>query len=78
MYIMKFISVPVVIVSFMIGIFCVYHTAPASKVVLIYPIPEKKNTIQYKDKSDTCFSFAEKMVDCPNDSSKINTIPVQN
>ena len=78
MYIMKFISIPIVIISFVLGVACVYHSAPASKVVLVYPRPDNVANIQYKDKTDTCFSFKENVIDCPSDESLISTIPIQN
>ena len=78
MYIMKFISVPIVIISFMIGAFCVYNTAPPSKVVFIYPTPNNVSKIQYKDKTDTCFTFENNLTECPGDSSSITNIPIQN
>ena len=78
MYIMKFISIPIVIISFAIGVFCVYHTAPASKVILIYPTPENVSDVQYKDKTNTCFSFTNNFVECPEKQSSITNIPIQN
>ena len=75
---MKFISIPIVIISFMLGVVCVYNTAPPSKVVFTYPTPDNVNDIQYKDKTDTCFSFTDNVVECPDDKTKIKKIPIQN
>lgn len=75
---MKLISIPIVILSFIVGLGFVYFTAPPSRVVLIYPTPENINNIQFKDATDNCFSFNDERVKCPSDVSKIHQIPVQN
>lgn len=75
---MKLVSIPIIIISFIVGLGFVHFTAPPSRIVLIYPTPDNINEIQFKDATDNCFSFTDNQVKCPSDVSKINTIPVQN
>jgi len=74
---MKFISVPVFIVSLCIGIFLSYITLPRPHVVYVYPTPENLNQIQYKDESGTCFGFTKHHVKCPTDEKNFREYPVQ-
>ena len=75
---MQLISIPVIIISFIIGMVFVYFTAPPSRVVLIYPTPDNVSKIQYKDSAENCYEFSNNKVVCPSDASKISQIPVQN
>ena len=75
---MPIVSIPVVIISFLIGLCFTYFTAPPSKVVLVYPTPENVKTTQYKDKANNCYEFNDTKVACTNDTSKIKEIPIQN
>jgi hypothetical protein len=61
----------------MIGIIAVYMTIPDNRKIYVYPTPENIHILQYKDKTDTCFSFKEKEVTCPTNESEISKIPVQ-
>ena len=74
---MKFINVPVFIVSLAIGLFLAYITSPTPDIIYVYPTPENLDKIRYKDKSDTCFSFLSNEVKCPNDSRAIRKYPIQ-
>jgi len=74
---MKFISVPVFIVSLAIGIFLVYISNPKPDIIYVYPKPDNLDKLQYKDKSGTCFRFQAEEVACPKDKSKITGYPVQ-
>ena len=38
---------------------------------------ENVNKIIFKDKADNCFMFEEEVIDCPEDVTKISTIPIQ-
>ena len=62
--ILNYISLPVFLVSFAIGIF-------------FYPSPENVGKVLFKDKADNCFYFDQQEVDCPKDESLISSIPVQ-
>jgi hypothetical protein len=74
---LNYISLPVFIISFAIGLFFVYIWGPETKIVYIYPSPETVNKVLFKDKADNCFYFEEEVVDCPKDESQISSIPIQ-
>jgi hypothetical protein len=75
--ILNYISLPVFLISFAIGLFFTYILGPETKTIYIYPSPENINKILFKDKANNCFAFEEEMVKCPKDASKISTIPIQ-
>jgi hypothetical protein len=73
----NYISLPIFVVSFAIGLLFVYMFGPETRTVYVYPTPENVDKILYKDKSNTCFQFEEENVECPTDTSKITDIPIQ-
>ncbi len=75
--IFKYISLPVFLVSFTIGIFFVYILGPDMKTVLIYPSPDNVEKVLFKDKADNCFYFQPVETECPTDKSLIHDIPIQ-
>ena len=74
---LNYISLPVFLMSFAIGIFFVYVLGPELKTILIYPSPENVNKVLFKDNADNCFSFNPVEVECPNDASLISSLPIQ-
>jgi len=74
---LNYISLPVFLVSFAIGLFFVYIFGPQRKKIYVYPSPETVGKVLFKDKADNCFYFEEEVVECPIDVSKISTIPIQ-
>jgi hypothetical protein len=73
----KYINFKIFLFSLAFGLFAVYMTAPDMRQIFVYPTPENIDVVQYKDKTDTCFSFQQSEIKCPADPSKINTIPMQ-
>lgn len=74
---LNYISIPVFLISFAVGLFVVYILGPEMKTIYIYPSPENVGKILYKDKADNCFAFEEQYVECPKDASKITPAPIQ-
>jgi hypothetical protein len=75
--ILNYISLPVFLISFAIGIFFIYILGPEIKTIYIYPTPENVDKVLFKDKANTCFYFDEQVVNCPKDVSLISSIPIQ-
>jgi hypothetical protein len=74
---LNYISIPVFLASFAIGLFFVYVLGPEMQKIYIFPSPETVNKVLFKDKANNCFHFQEELVDCPTDISKISSIPIQ-
>jgi hypothetical protein len=75
---LNYISIPIFLISFAIGLFFVYILGPEMKTIYVYPTPENVDKILFKDKADNCFTFEEHIVECPKDASLISSIPIQN
>ncbi len=73
---MKYISITVFIISFLVGIIYVFLSKPEMKVVYINPTPDNCNTHIYQDKSDNCFKYIAEEVNCEN--IQLSDFPVQN
>jgi hypothetical protein len=73
----KYINFTVFLVSLAFGLFAVYMTAPDTRKIYVYPTPENVDILQYRDKTESCFSFVQNEVSCPKDTSKISKIPMQ-
>lgn len=67
----------VFLASLAFGLFAVYMTAPDTRKIYVYPTPENVGVLQYRDKTDTCFSFKQKEISCPANESEISKIPAQ-
>jgi hypothetical protein len=74
---LHYISLPVFLISFTLGLFFIYILGPEMKTIYIYPSPENVDKVLFKDKADNCFYFEEEPLECPNDESLISNIPIQ-
>lgn len=74
---LKYISLPIFLISFIIGLFFIYILGPENKKIYIYPTPENVDKLLFKDKADNCFYFEEQIVNCPSDNELITNIPLQ-
>lgn len=75
--ILNYISLPIFLISFTVGLFFVYILGPEMKTIYIYPSPENVDKMLFKDKADNCFYFQEETIECPKNSSLISKIPIQ-
>lgn len=67
----------IMLISLVIGLFAVYLTMPDQRIIYVYPTPENAALIQYKDRTDTCFSVKQSEVVCPANAKDIAKIPIQ-
>ena len=74
---LHYISIPVFLISFTVGIFFIYILGPEMKKIYVYPSPETVGKILFKDKAENCFYFEEQDIKCPTDSTLISAIPIQ-
>jgi len=77
MSLLKYINIPIFIISLAFGLFAVYVTMPDSRIIHVYPTPDNIEAMQYKDKTNTCFTIKETEVQCPRNEHEIYTVPPQ-
>ena len=70
------LNIPVLLISFIVGLILVFIQPIEHRTIFVYPTPSNIDHIQYKDEVDNCYSFSAKLVDC-NSASKISKIPPQ-
>lgn len=76
MGVLKYINLPVFIISLAIGIFFVYIYQSDKRVIYVYPKPDNVDHIQYRDSAGTCFNVKQDNIKCPADG-EISKIPAQ-
>ena len=74
---MKYISIPLFVLSFMLGMVYIYLSNPPQRSILIYPTVDNNNNFQYVDKADNCFTFVAKEQKCPFNTGPLKKIPIQ-
>ena len=77
MNLFKYVRLDIFILSLAFGLFAVYITMPDTRKIYVYPTPENVGVLQYKDKTDTCFTFKQTEVTCPTNESEISKVPMQ-
>ena len=73
----KYISLPIFLISFALGLFFVYILGPDTKTIYMYPNLQNYMNIQYKDSVDQCFEFTPSETTCPINPFSIKTVPIQ-
>jgi len=68
--ILKFISIPVFLVSFAFGLFFIYIWGEDLHPVYIYPSPENVGSVLYKDNADSCYTYKATEADCTYDAKE--------
>lgn len=73
----KYISIPVFLTSFVIGLIFIYFLGPETKVIHKYPSPSNYKDILYKDKVGQCYQFTPNETNCPINPLAVKTVPIQ-
>jgi len=73
---MKYISLPIFLISFLIGIFYIYLSNPQTREIIIYPTIDNKSKFQFMDKASNCFTFNPSEIKCPM-VGNVKNIPIQ-
>jgi len=73
----KYIDIKYFIISLAIGLFYIYISDEHKKVIILYPTPDNKDEYQYKDKTDSCFTYDLNEVPCPTDVNQYHQIKIQ-
>ena len=74
MAITDYISVPILVASFIIGLFFVKFGTTNDKVVRVFPTPDNVRRYQYRDNVGSCFTYDAEQDEC---NEKSENIPVQ-
>jgi hypothetical protein len=74
---LKFVNLPVFVVSLAVGVLFVYLYNDENRTVYVYPTTDSVDKIAYKDSAGNCFYYSENKIACPKDKSKIMLIPSQ-
>ena len=74
---MKYISLPLFFLSFLIGMVYIYMSNMPQRSILIYPTVDNSSNFQYKDRGDNCFTFVATENKCPYNTGSLKTIPIQ-
>jgi hypothetical protein len=72
----KYIHIPSLIISFLIGIALMIITNAHKKKVYVYPTPETYSKLLYTDKVGNCYRYKQSILDCPVKKTIFN-IPIQ-
>lgn len=65
---LDFLDGKYLVLSFCIGIFFVYVSAPAKQLVNKFPSPQNQNDLVYVDQSDSCYKYEASEVKCDGKS----------
>ena len=76
-YKMKYISIPLFVLSFIIGIVYIHLSNPPTRNIMIYPTIDNVGKFQYKDRAGNCFAFVPHEKKCPFISNSVKQIPIQ-
>jgi hypothetical protein len=74
---MKYISIKLFILSFLIGMLFIYLSSPSERSVVVYPTTDNKDIFQYKDMAYNCFSINPNVIKCPYLDNTVTVIPPQ-
>ena len=72
---MILLNIPVLLLSFVVGLIFVFIQPIEHKTIFVYPTPSNWKKLQYKDAAGSCFGIKMKNAACTKDAK---SIPVQN
>jgi hypothetical protein len=72
---MKYVSISILISSFLVGIIYIYLSKPELKIVKISPTPDNSDEFLYKDKAGNCHKYEPIEVEC---DTKLSFFSIQN
>ena len=72
-----FINLPVLIISFVFGLFFIHINGQDREKITVHPTPDNCGKIEYVDKTGNCFEFESFEVKCPSSKKMMKEIPVQ-
>ena len=64
MALLDYISVPVLMASFIIGLAFVHFGTLSEKTVQVFPTPDSLRRYQYKDNVGNCFTYVPRQSEC--------------
>ena len=68
---MFLINVRVFILSFLLGLLCVYVSSPPPKEITVYPTDDNNHLFQFRDQVNNCFQLKQNVVKCSNAAEEI-------
>lgn len=68
---LKFISIPIFLISFAFGLFFIYIWGEDLHPVYIYPTPENVGEVLYKDNAGSCYTYKAKKAECTYNAKDI-------
>ena len=74
---MKYISIKLFILSFLVGMLFIYLSSPENRSVVVYPTTDNKEMFQYRDMAHNCFSINPNVIKCPYLDNTVKVIPPQ-
>jgi hypothetical protein len=64
------------LLSFSIGLFVSYITAPQPEIILKFPSPTNAGKVVYKDKASQCYSYKAEKTECPKGKKHLKPQPI--
>lgn len=71
---MKLLNFKAFIISFLIGVLCIYLSSPSPTEIIVYPTDDNNHLFQFRDKVNNCFQLKQNVVKCSNN---VEEIPIQ-
>lgn len=70
------LSLPWLIMGFVVGLFATWMVAPKKRVVIEFPSPYNAGHVTYTGEGGRCFQYRADIVQCPDDDKDITAQPL--